>query len=102
MSNLATRFSTTPAEVQSKVKEAITDFRSMGTVGGAPIQVYVRPGDVMYSCYRFGTQQAVIVLYSHTKERQSYVPAFVVDGGSLFSFVRKDIDAIAEESRLAP
>ncbi|WP_157106164.1 hypothetical protein [Nocardia sienata] len=102
MSNLAQRFSITTGEIRAKVREAITDFRSMSQPGGAQVEVWLRKGDLLYSCYRFGTQRAVVTLYSHTRERQTSVPTFVVDGGSLFTFVYRDIEAIRAQSELAP
>ncbi|MFD4434125.1 hypothetical protein, partial [Nocardia sp. NPDC058497] len=102
ISNLALRFSMEPGDLRSKVSEAVADFKSMSRPGGTQVEVWLRKGDLVYSCYRFGTQRAVVTLYSHTRERQTSVPTFVVDGGSLFSFVYNDIEAIRAQSVLAP
>lgn len=66
--------------------------------GGADLRVYVRSGDVVFSCYRFDSR-AVLTLYSHTRQRRSRVPTFVVKSGDLFTFVYEDITAILEQSQ---
>jgi hypothetical protein len=98
---LAERFSAQPADLIAKINEAIRDFRSLTVPGGATIEVWLRAGDAVFSCYRFDSN-AVLTLYSHARERRSQVPTFVVSGGELFDFVYNEVSAIAAQSRLAP
>lgn len=99
--NLAQRFHTTRDSLRIKVEEAVQDFRELAVPGGADLKVYVRKGDFVFSCYRFGTQ-AVLTMYSHSRKRQTHVPAFVVSGGDLFAFVYDEIQEILEQSSEAP
>lgn len=96
--NLAHRFSTEPEDLKRKIREAIRDFEDLRRTKGAKVDVFLRTGDLVYSCYRFDSQ-AVITLYSHARKRQSQVPMFLVRQGDLFDFVYQDLTAIAAESR---
>jgi hypothetical protein len=98
MSILAGRFNTTAPDVAAKIREAIADFSAMWVANGADLQVYVRSGDVVFSCYRFDSR-AVLTLYSHGRERRSRVPTFLVGSGNLFTFVYDEIHAIRKQSR---
>jgi hypothetical protein len=101
LDNLTQRFSTDRALLRGKIEEAITDFQHLAVPGGADLKVYLRKGDVVFSCYRFGTQ-AVLTMYSHSRERQTHVPTFVVRGGDLFTFVYDEIRALLKQSYEAP
>jgi hypothetical protein len=101
MTTLSHRFNTDPESLSRKIREAIEEFRALAVKGGAELTVYVRKGDLVFSCYRFDSQ-AVVTLYSHSRKRQTRVPMFVVDGGDLFSFVYGDINEILEQSVVAP
>lgn len=98
MDALARRFATTASDIASKVREAICEFSKLETQGGATVQVYTRPGDMLFSCYRFD-QRAVITLYSHQR-RRTQVPTWVVKHGTLFTFVYDEVDAIRTQSTL--
>jgi len=100
MANLAHRFSKTPDAVRALVTEAIADFGSLARPGGGTVEVFVRAGDAVFSCYRFESR-AVLTLYSHSRSRQTSVPTFVMAGGDLFRFVRGEIDAIVGQSHPA-
>lgn len=100
VANLARRFDVTADAVRVLIRDARDAFASLSRSGGASVQVYYRPGDALFSCYRFD-QRAVFTLYSHSKERRTSVPTFVVASGDLFKFIRNDIDAIAGQSRPA-
>lgn len=95
---LADRFSMTPPELQSKIREAIRDFSALAVESGTDLRVFVRAGDAVFSCYRFDGR-AVLTLYSHARVRRSSVPTLVVQEGDLFSFVYDEIKSIAEQSR---
>ena len=95
---LAARFNREdPEELVTEIRYAIKDFQNLGK----DVEVYVRPGDAVFTCYRFGTV-AVLAMYSHSKERQRSVPTFVVRGGSLFDFAVSEIEAIHSQSTLVP
>ncbi|MGO9296699.1 MAG: hypothetical protein ACLP52_22960 [Streptosporangiaceae bacterium] len=98
---LADRFNTASADLVAKINEAIRDFQSLAVPGGATIEVWLRAGDAVFSCYRFDSN-AVLTLYSHGRERRSQVPTFVIGGGELFDFVYSELTAIAAQSRPAP
>lgn len=97
---LADRFRMQPAELVTKINEAISDFGSLARPGGAAVEVSVRAGDAVFGCYRFDNR-AVLTLYTHEKCR-TQVPTFVVEsGGNLFDFVHDELTAIAAQSKLA-
>lgn len=98
MDALARRFNSTTPEITSKVREAIHDFSSLSTTAGAEVSVHTRPGDMLFSCYRFDGS-AVLTLYSHRRSRTS-VPTWVVRQGTLFQFVYEEVSAIKEQSTL--
>ena len=98
---LADRFNMESADLVGKINEAIRDFRSLTVDGGATLEVWLRAGDTVFSCYRFDSK-AVLTLYSHGRERRTQVPTFVVHDGELFQFVYEELDAIAAQSQLAP
>jgi hypothetical protein len=91
----AIRFSRDVKRMESDLREAITEYQALGP----NVEVYVRKGDLVFTCYRFG-RKSVITLYSHTRERQSLVPTFVVEGGDLGAFVDREIETIHSQSRL--
>lgn len=98
METLAGRFSTTPEELRSRIGQAIEDFSQLPVQGGGDVEILVRPGDAVFSCYRFDGR-AVITLYSHGGKRRHSVPTFVVAQGELWDFVYKEIQAIKSQSR---
>jgi hypothetical protein len=97
---LADRFSMSSADLIAKINEAIRDFKALAVPGGAAVEIYVRAGDAVFSCYRFDSQ-AVLTLYTHGRERRTQVPTLVIRGGELFGFVYSEVKAIASQSRLA-
>lgn len=98
--NLARRFSKTPDAVRGLILDAMSEFGSLAVPGGGEVQVFLRAGDAVFSCYRFDSR-AVLTLYSHSRSRQTSVPTFVVAVGDLFRFVRSEIDAIESQSKPA-
>ncbi len=98
---LADRFAKTPTELLGLIDEARRAYQSLPVADGGSIEVFFRPGDPVFSCYRFdGT--AVLTLYTHQRRRTG-VPTFVCrDGGSLYQFVRDEFDALKQQSRPAP
>jgi len=98
---LSDRFNMAPVDLIGKIREAIRDFRAFAVAGGADVQVWLRAGDAVFSCYRFD-RSAVLTLYSHGRERRTHVPTFVVQEGDLFDFVYDELAAIESQSRRAP
>jgi hypothetical protein len=98
MNVLANRFGKTVDDVRGKVNEAILEFGEFRTAGGADLEIYVRAGDVVFSCYRFDGR-AVLTLYSHGRVRQPKVPTLVLKSGALWQFVHEEIAAIKSQSR---
>jgi hypothetical protein len=98
---LAGRFSMDPDALKAKIQEAGTDFNALPAPVGSPVQVYLRKGDLVFSCYRFDSR-AVLTLYSHSRERRTSVPTFVTKNGSLFSYVYDELEAIEQQSQPAP
>lgn len=94
---LAARFNQDPHSLAATVREAVSEFSALATQGGGRVEVYVRPGDAVFSCYRFDGR-AVLTLYSHARERRTSVPTFGVRGGQLFKFVYEEIAAIKSQS----
>ncbi|MFF4625844.1 hypothetical protein [Nonomuraea jabiensis] len=99
IAHLADRFSMDAADLVNAIKESRREFVGLATAGKAKIEVYYRKGDVVFSCYRFD-QTAILVLYSHSRKR-SQVPTIVCRaGGSLYRFIRDELAAIEEQSKL--
>jgi hypothetical protein len=92
--NLAQRFGMEDAELITNIKEACADFQNLEKPNGAHIEVYYRPGDALFTYYKLD-KKAVVVLYSHKRQRVYQVPTMVCQsGGSLYEFLRTDFDAI--------
>lgn len=96
---LADRFDRTPAKLREDILESAREFLALTVpTGGGSIRLYFRRGDQVFSCYRLD-QIAVVTLYSHSRIRRS-VPTFVCrSGGSLYDFVRQEVDAMLQNSR---
>lgn len=97
---LAGRFSMPADALKAKIQEAVADFKALPTPTNAPVQVCLRTGDLVFSCYRFDSR-AVLTLYSHSRERRTNVPTFVTKNGSLFTYVYDELEAIAQQSQPA-
>lgn len=97
MENLARRFKTNAAEVERRVREAALEFAEIGVTTSNPVQVFKRPGDLVFSCYKFDST-VVLTLYSHSQQRRGSVPTFVATEGSLVKFASDDVDAIEAQS----
>lgn len=94
---LAERFSITEEALRAKIQDALEDFTGLAVPGGATVEVLVRKGDAVFSCYRFDSR-AVLTLYSHSRERRTQVPTFVVAEGDLFQFVYEELVALRNQS----
>src|SRR5690606_39281808 len=76
------------------------EFISLQEAGNAKIEVYFRKGDMVFSCYRFDNT-AVVTLYTHSRAR-GQVPVIVCrKGGSFYDFVRRELEAIHDQSTQA-
>lgn len=98
MSVLADRFNTKPDLLAQTVHEAIEGFAAFGNNSQGAVEVWVRPGDAVFTCYRFDSR-AVLTLYSHGKDRRTSVPTFVVRSGKLMRFIDDEIASLATQSR---
>jgi hypothetical protein len=102
MSVLADRFAIAPDELIRRIEATRDDYEKMRQPGGARIEVYYRPGDRIFSFYRFD-ETAVIGFYSHNPNRLASIPAFVCTApGGLYQFVSDELRAIEQQSRIAP
>lgn len=95
---LADRFNMEVEGLQSTVREALDAFSDLKQVGGGDVEVYVRKGDAVFSCYRFDNR-AVMTLYSHGRKRRTSVPTLVVRSGKLYQFIYDEFAAIEDQSR---
>ncbi|WP_354156819.1 hypothetical protein [Arthrobacter sp. UYCu512] len=95
---LANRFDTTVEALQETVRESVRAFSDLKQEGGGDVEVYVRAGDAVFSCYRFDNR-AVMTMYSHGRKRRTSVPTFVVRSGKLYQFVYDEFAAIEDQSR---
>ena len=98
LATLQRRFNRPADDIRKDIQEAITEFKQMHNPDGADLRIYVRAGDMVFSCYRFDAR-AVLALYSHSRERRSDVPTFVVGSGSIWSFVYHEVQSILTQSR---
>ncbi|MFE0025525.1 hypothetical protein [Amycolatopsis sp. NPDC059021] len=97
---LADRFDITPEELRTRIVATRRAYGALRHPGGARIEVYYRPGDRVFSFYRFD-DIAVVGLYSHSRARGAAVPVFVcVQPGELYDFVQDELAVILDQSRL--
>lgn len=100
MAVLAARFRIQPEELVAAIYETESAFTALARPNGAVIEIYHRPGDRLFSCYRIDNS-AVITLYSHSGERLTNVPTLVCqEPGTMYEFVRDDLKVIHAESSL--
>jgi hypothetical protein len=96
---LADRFGITSAELRSRIEATSRDYAALRRPDGAPIEIYYRQRDRVFSFYRFD-DVAVVGLYSHARTRTTSVPVFVCAApGELFQFISDELRAIQAESR---
>lgn len=97
---LADRFDITHDELRSRIRATRDDYEALRRPDGATIEVYYRPGDRVFSFYRFD-DIAIVGLYSHARARGAAVPVFVcARPGELFEFIQDELDVILDQSRL--
>jgi hypothetical protein len=98
---LADRFDIAPDELRTRISATRSDYEALRRPDGAGIEVYYRPGDRVFSFYRFD-DIAVVGLYSHSRARGAAVPVFVcARPGELFEFIQDELAVILDQSRLA-
>lgn len=98
---LADRFNITHDELRARITATRNDYEALRRPDGAQIEVYYRPGDRVFSFYRFD-DIAVVGLYSHARARGAAVPVFVcARPGELFEFIQDELAVILDQSRLA-
>ena len=98
---LADRFDTTPDELRTRITVTRSDYEALRRPAGAQIDVYYRPGDRVFSFYRFD-DIAIVGLYSHSRIRGAAVPVFVcARPGELYEFIHDELAVILNQSRLA-
>lgn len=95
---MADRFAISPPDLRARIWAAGRDYEALRREGGANIEIYYRPGDHVFSFYRFD-KTAVISLYSHTRTRTSVPPTLVCESGNLYQFVLDELEAILKQSR---
>lgn len=98
---LADRFDITHDELRARITATRSDYEALRQSDGAQIEVFYRPGDRVFSFYRFD-DIAVVGLYSHSRARGAAVPVFVCAWpGELFEFIQDELAVILDQSRLA-
>lgn len=96
---LADRFDITHDELRTRITATRSDYEALRRPGGAHIDVYYRPGDRVFSFYRFD-DIAVVGLYSHSRARGAAVPVFVcARPGELYEFILDELAVILDQSR---
>lgn len=98
---LADRFDITHDELRTRITATRGDYEALRRPDGAQVDVYYRPGDRVFSFYRFD-DIAVVGLYSHSRARGAAVPVFVcARPGELYEFIQDELTVILDQSRLA-
>lgn len=98
---LADRFNTSTDELRTRITATRSAYEALRRPGGAHIEVYYRPGDRVFSFYRFD-DIAVVGLYSHSRARGAAVPVFVcARPGELYDFIHDELAVILDQSRQA-
>jgi len=100
VAELARRFKYTPDHLRSQIREAEEFFRGLrpdSSKKGATISLWYLRGAPHFSFYRFD-RKVILALYSHRRGLQR-VPTFVLEqGGSLYEFVRQEVEAMTDTS----
>lgn len=97
---MARRFNRSITALEADVREALREFSALSSEPGASIEVFVREGDWLFSCYKFD-QRSVLVLYSHAQTRRE-VPTLILHEGDFAEFAAEEIDAILAQSSAVP
>ncbi|MGH3827260.1 MAG: hypothetical protein ACRDQX_08815 [Pseudonocardiaceae bacterium] len=98
---LADRFNIIHDELRARITATRSAYEALRRSDGAQIEVFYRPGDRVFSFYRFD-DIAVVGLYSHSRARGAAVPVFVcARPGELFEFIQDELAVILDQSRLA-
>lgn len=98
---LADRFDITHDELRTRITATRSDYEALRRTDGAQIDIYYRPGDRVFSFFRFD-DIAVVGLYSHSRVRGAAVPVFVcARPGELYEFIQDEFAVILDQSRLA-
>lgn len=98
---LADRFDITHDELRTRITATRCDYEALRRPDGAQIEVYYRPGDRVFSFYRFD-DIAIVGLYSHSRVRGAAVPVFVcARPGELYEFIHDELAVILDQSRPA-
>ncbi len=91
---LADRFDITHDELRTRITATRSDYEALRRPDGAQIDVYYRPGDRVFSFYRFD-DIAVVGFYSHSRVRGAAVPVFVcARPGELYEFIHDELAVI--------
>lgn len=103
ISELARRFCYTIEDIIKLIKDAESDFRRLRSSAGnnaAQIDIWFLPAVPLFSFYRFDNL-IIFSLYSHRRERVP-VPTFVCElGGTLYSYIRDEFEAMIRPGGLA-
>lgn len=98
MKELAHRFGAASPEVMAeKIGVAISEMKNIFSTSGNPVDfsVWVHDENPVTSFYLFDNV-AVVTLYKHARGRGN-VPTFVAErGGTLFSYVQSEVDAMTK------
>jgi len=99
---LARRFDYTPENLKALILEAEAYFKNLrdyaGT-NGAKVDIWFLPAAPHFTFYRFD-RIAIMVLYTHRRERTP-VPTFVCEmGGTLYDYIHKEFDAMVKQDGL--
>lgn len=97
MADLARRFGYTEDGIKQRINDSADDLKKIfapqaGRNKGCRFELWYLTTPIVFSFYRFD-DDIVLALYKHRKGRGS-VPAFIVEkGGTLYNFVKTEIDA---------
>jgi hypothetical protein len=86
------------ANLIAAIDDARGDFEQLAKTGD--VKIYYRPGDPVYSFYRFDST-FIVALYTHRPERQDVPMLVCTVGGTLYDFFKKELDAIEDQSQPA-
>ena len=95
VSELARRFSSTPQEVETSIKETQSFFEKLGNraAEGSTLEVRYAPAAPLFSMYLLG-ERAVFSLYAH-QSRKSHVPTYVVKReGLMFKYLEDEFEVL--------
>ncbi|GAA1403993.1 hypothetical protein [Catellatospora coxensis] len=99
---MAERMDMDATELGNRIREARADFEQIGRTRRGSVEVRYYDGDIFYSFYKFD-RIALLVMTKHRRERTQSIPYFLCrEGGTLFDFIKEELEMISRHAIQPP